>query len=551
MMHVPGSQLAQDIRRSGAMDSAMTGIGCRRASLNHGQRTADALSAVTLHDWLRRRGLSDPDRAALTFRDETLTFAQLDYACSKLASLLYSHGFRQGDRIAYLGFNHALSLISLFASARLGLVFVPLNYRLTPAELGFIAQDAGVSGIIADSHHRPQVDQIRAAIDCRLYLSFGSDAEDWHRIDIASASSEPAPAVEVRADDTALIVYTSGTTGKPKGAELTHHMLWANNINWTLSIATRAEDVGLNCAPLFHVGGLCVVVLPVLMAGGHVVLQENFDPPAFIEALQRHRVTLTFAVPAMMQALCQLGDFDKADLSTLRLFIAGGASVPEPLLRRYMDRGILVSQGWGMTESATAVTFLSPANASAKLGSCGKAVMLSEFRLVDRDEREITAPGVSGEVRLRGLNVMSRYWNRPEATSDAFDADGWFRSGDIGYVDADGFLYICDRLKDMIISGGENIYSAEVEGVLYGHPSVLEVAVVGVPDPQWGERVAAVVVPKPDQSLALEDLRDFGAQQLARYKLPRELHLIEALPRNSSGKVLKYELRVLLTNRRI
>ena len=508
---------------------------------------SDGLTATSLAEWLHRRGVSDPARPALTFADETLTFAMLNARAATLAAGLSARGIGHGERVAYLGFNHPVFIIALFACARLGAIFVPLNFRLTGAELAFILGDANPSAILCDAGHRPLIDGIRSSIACNLYLTFGSDAPGWDLLDpLVDGDYLPGPPAPVDPGDTAIIMYTSGTTGSPKGAELTHLGLWANNINWLLSIGVSSGDVGLNCAPLYHVGGLCVVVLPVLMAGGHVVLQNGFDPLAMLNALEKHRATLTFAVPVMMQTVSQLAQFEEVDLSALRLFIAGGASVPEPLLRRYIERGILISQGWGMTESATAVTFLSPNDADEKVGSCGKAVMLSEFRLVDPSGNLIEASQCPGEIRVRGTNVMRRYWNRPDATDDAFDADGWFRSGDVGYVDEDGFLFICDRLKDMIISGGENIYPAEVEGALFAHPAILEVAVVGAPDEQWGERVVAFVVTKPGQRLTLEALRSFAGEHLARYKLPSELRLVEALPRNSSGKVLKQELRKII-----
>ena len=351
------------------------------------------------------------------------------------------------------------------------------------------------------------------------------------------------PAVDVAADDVAAIMYTSGTTGQPKGAMLTHGNLWANNINWMLAVDYAANDTVLNCAPLFHVGGLCVTVLPTLLAGGHVVLQRSFVAEGFLRAIKRHRVSVAFAVPAMLLAVTQLSAFNQADLSSLRLIIAGGAPVPEPLLRLFNGRGIPMSQGFGMTESASAVTFLEAELAMSKLGSCGKATALSEIRLIDEKGAAIAAPNVKGEICMRGENVTPGYWNRPQATAEALDKEGWFRSGDIGYLDAEGYLYVCDRLKDMIISGGENIYPAEIENVLYAHPAVAEVAVVGAPDARWGERAVAFVALKPNTLLSLEEMQNFAADRLARYKLPRELRLVDALPRNSNGKVLKTELR--------
>jgi fatty-acyl-CoA synthase len=312
---------------------------------------------------------------------------------------------------------------------------------------------------------------------------------------------------------------------------LTNRNFWINNINWLLSSDYTSRDVALNTAPLFHVGGLCVVLLPTFMAGGHNVLHNGFDPANFLADIERYHVTITFTVPAMMLFASQHANFASADLSSMRMIVAGGAPVPEPLLHTYAARNIPVSQ------------CLETDRATTKLGCCGRPGMLTEVRLIDDAGKLITEPNVPGELCMRGGNVTKGYWNLPEATAQVLDADGWFRSGDVARRDEEGFYTICDRTKDMIISGGENIYSAEVESVLYGHPAIAEAAVIGIPDDRWGETVLAIVVPRPGAALTLEDLRDFAAKSLARFKLPRVLELIDAMPRNSNGKVQKAELR--------
>ena len=329
---------------------------------------------------------------------------------------------------------------------------------------------------------------------------------------------------------------------------LSHTNIWTNNLNWILASDFTSDDVTLNCAPLFHVGGLCVVLLPTLMVGGHLILQTGFEPAQYLHDLERYRVTVTFGVPAMMLFTSQESSFSSADLSAMRLIVAGGAPVPEPLLQTYMARGIPVSQCYGMTEATSGVTFLETSRASQKLGSCGRAGMLNEVRLVDPDGKVITTPGERGEICMRGGNVTRGYWNRPEETAQAIDAEGWMHSGDGAYFDEDGFYYICDRIKDMIISGGENIYPAEIESLLYEHPSIAEVAVIGAPDPRWGERVVVVAALKPGAELDLDALLAFIGTRLARFKLPRELHLLDALPRNPNGKIVKTELRAKYSN---
>lgn len=501
-------------------------------------------NATGLAEWFCRRAERGPGRPAVTYDGETWSYGDLQARAERLSVALQAGGVRAGDRVAFLGFNHPLILATLFAAARIGATFIPLNFRLTRRELEFIINDAGIHTLIVDADHCATIDEARASLTCKRYLRPGAPRAGWESTEsLMEDCSTVPPAVDVAADDVAAIMYTSGTTGQPKGAMLTHGNLWANNINWMLAVDYAANDTVLNCAPLFHVGGLCVTVLPTLLAGGHVVLQRSFVAEGFLRAIKRHRVSVAFAVPAMLLAVTQLSAFNQADLSSLRLIIAGGAPVPEPLLRLFNGRGIPMSQGFGMTESASAVTFLEAELAMSKLGSCGKATALSEIRLIDEKGAAIAAPNVKGEICMRGENVTPGYWNRPQATAEALDKEGWFRSGDIGYLDAEGYLYVCDRLKDMIISGGENIYPAEIENVLYAHPAVAEVAVVGAPDARWGERAVAFVALKPNTLLSLEEMQNFAADRLARYKLPRELRLVDALPRNSNGKVLKTELR--------
>lgn len=502
------------------------------------------MNALGLAEWFRRRALRAPDCPALTFDDTTWSFAEMQDRIERFADMLAAGGTTAGERVGYLGFNHSEFLVAMFATARLGAIFVPLNFRLTSAELAFMIGDSGVRTLIADAPHQAVIDTTRSALGCQRYLGLGAGTTGWEGLDgLLATTWPPAAPVDVDVESCACILYTSGTTGRPKGAMLSHRNFWANNVNWMLAVNYNASDVALTSAPLFHSGGLCVITLPTLMAGGHVVLQEHFDAGEFIAAVERHRITSIFCVPAMMLFASQHGHFADADLSSVRIIVAGGAPVPEPLLQLYGTRGIPVSQCWGMTETATGATFLNTELALKKLGSCGTPGMLNEVRLIDFQGQPLTTPRVPGELCVRGDTVIRGYWNLPEATAEALGADGWFRTGDVAYQDEDGYYYICDRLKDMIISGGENIYPAEVESVLYEHPAVAEVAVVGAADERWGERVVAVVALKPGNALTLEDLQAFAERKLARYKLPRELRLVPALPRNTTGKVQKAALR--------
>jgi len=504
--------------------------------------------AVGLAEWLTRRAGRVPRQPALTCDGVTWTYAELIERIERFSKVLAAHGVQPGMRVGYLGFNDPMTVVVLWAAARLGAICVLLNFRLSGPELAFVIEDAGVHTLVVGEEHVAVIDSVRPQLHCTHYLHRGAGAPGWASADALMAAARvdgtPVPPAEpVRASDVAVIMYTSGTTGHPKGAMLTHGNFWANNLNETLLWDMVSTDVTLNFAPMFHVGGLLCATMSTLFMGGHLVLQRGFDAAAAMQAITQYRVTVTFGVPAMLLFISQHPDFAAADLRSLRLVAVGGAPMPEPLLRLYAARGVPVHQGYGMTETTSMISFLSPDRATDKLGSCGTPAMLTEVKLIDAAGEPVTTPGTAGEICVRGANVMPGYWQRPDATAAAFTRDGWFRSGDVGYRDAEGFLFICDRLKDMVISGGENVYPAEVESVLYDHPDIAEVAVIGAPDERWGERVVAVVATKPGQTLTLDGLQAFAATRLARYKLPRELRLVDALPRNPTGKVLKQLLR--------
>jgi fatty-acyl-CoA synthase len=487
---------------------------------------------IGLDGWLSQRARRGPERPALTFEGQTWTYAAFERQIAGLAGTLRAGGVVRGDRVGYLGLNHPSFLVALFAASRLGAIFVPLNFRLTGPEIEYIVNDAGIHTLLVGEEHRELTAGIRENLCCKRFLFADSPP-----------GGEPVvPQRGARADDVALIMYTSGTTGRPKGAMLTNGNLWWNNVNAMLTMDVLQDDVTLNSAPLFHIGGLNVTTLQAFMKGAHVVLHKQFDAGAFLEDVPRYRVTTHFAVPAMLLFVSQHPQFAAADLSSIRLLIVGGAPVPESLLRLYLARGTTVLQGYGLTETSPMVTFLTQESSLEKLGSAGKPPLLTDVRVTASDGAHLTEPHARGEVCVRGPNIMAGYWQQPEATAAAI-RDGWFHTGDVGYFDEDGFLYICDRVKDMVISGGENVYPAEVENVLYRHPAIAEVAVIGLPDETWGEAIVAVAALKPGAELSLQALQDFAAPQLARYKIPRRLEFVGALPRNSTGKVLKFDLR--------
>ena len=496
---------------------------------------------------LLRRCELTPELPALSFEAETIDYATLGRRVRHLAGALRRAGVNRGDRVAFLGANHPVFLEALYAAACIGAIFVPLNFRLTGPELLYIVNDAGVHTLIADDLRIPVVAGIRASLCCRHYVAAEQPAAGWSQLPDFLAGAAPLVQPEATgADDTALIMYTSGTTGRPKGAMLTHGNIFWNNVNARFGPENLAVDVSLTCAPLFHIGGLNVTTLISFQGGGHVVLLRNFDPGMVLEHIARYRVQTMFGAPAMYLFMAQHPAFATTDLSSLSVLVCGGAPVPLALIQAYRARGVLLCQGYGLTETAPFASFLGSRWIESKLGSAGLPPLYGAIRIVDSANRELPR-GERGEVCVRAPNVMRGYWNRPEATREAIDAEGWFHTGDVGYFDADGFLFLCDRVKDMVITGGENVYPAEVESVLYEHPAVAEVAVIGLPDPKWGEAVTAVVRLAPGATLELQSLRDFAGERLARYKLPLRLHCVAEMPRNPAGKVLKYQLREQLS----
>lgn len=509
-------------------------------------RTRQSAHAVGLAEWFERQARRCPARPAITFEDSAWTYSEFQREIERVATILAAGGIRQGDRVGYLAFDHPRYFMVMFAAARLGAVMVPYNFRLTGPELAYCINDSGAHTLIVGTEHVEIIDGVRDQLGASRFIHLTTGAPEWESLDalLAGADAGAVPAaVPAAADDLALIMYTSGTTGQPKGAMLTHGNFWTDNVNEIISFGLRPTDVTLSFAPLYHVGGLLCTTLATLFLGGHLVLQRGFDAGNALRAIEQHQISVAFGVPAMWLFISQHPDFPTADLSSLRYISIGGAPMPEPLLKVYQARGVIALNGYGLTESAAMTVGMVPEHMLDKTASCGVPPLLTEVRIIGEDGRVIEEPGVSGEICIRGGNIFKGYWNRPEETRAAFTDDGWFRSGDAGYFDDDGFLYVRDRVKDMVISGGENVYPAEVESVLYEHPAIAEVAVIGAPDDKWGERVVAIVAPKPGQTVTLDDIHAFAQNRLARYKLPRELRLVDALPRNPTGKVLKHRLR--------
>ena len=493
---------------------------------------------VGLANWFLQRSLRTPERLALRFEGESWTYGQTQRCIENCAARLRELGVANGDRVAFLGLNQPMFLFSMFATLRLGAIFVPLNFRLTGPELAFMINDSAAAVLIVDAQLRPAIAPVEKELKSVTALLAAEDETLWR-----DGAAPEATHVPARENDVAMIMYTSGTTGRPKGAMLTQGNFWWNNASTMHVLDILQNDVTLTAAPIFHIGGLNVTTLVTLQKGGLVVLHRSFDPGKALADIAAHRVTTMFGVPAMFQFMAQHPSFEQTDLSSVRVLVVGGAPCPLPVLKAYLARGVPMQQGYGLTETAPMVSFLSPEFALAKAGSSGKPPLFAEVTLVDADGRLVITPGAKGEVLVRGPNVTPGYWHLPEATRAAIDDDGWFRTGDAAYLDEEGFLTISDRIKDMIITGGENVYPAEVESALMRHPAIAEVAVIGEPHEQWGEGIVAIAALKPGQSLTLETLREFAGESLARYKLPGRLEIVPALPRNATGKILKYQLR--------
>ncbi|MPY47557.1 acyl-CoA synthetase [Streptomyces acidicola] len=489
-----------------------------------------------LGSWPARRARKTPHRTALIHGDAALTYADLYERTTRLAHALRGTGVRRGDRIAYLGPNHPSYLETLFAAGTLGAVFVPLNPRLAGPEIAHQLADSGAKALVHRPSHAGLVAGLPGDTGVRTYIEVGAEYEAL----LAGAENEPIDQ-PVTHDDTCLIMYTSGTTGRPKGAMLTHGNLTWNAFNVLIDHDLVADERALVSAPLFHTAGLNMLTLPVLLKGGTCVLVETFDPAGTFDLIEQHRITFMFGVPTMFDQMARHERWARADLSSLRILTCGGASVPTPLIARYQERGLTFLQGYGMTEAAPGVLFLDAEHAVSKAGSAGVPHFFSDVRVVRPDMTPVGI-GETGEVVVRGPHVMPGYWGLPEETAAAF-TDGWFRSGDVARTDEDGYVRIVDRIKDMIISGGENIYPAEIEDRILAHPDVAECAVIGVPDERWGEVPRAVVVPRDGATVNPDEVLASLAGRLARYKIPKSVVLTDELPRTASGKLLRAWVR--------
>jgi len=533
--------------------------------------------------WIARRARRTPDRAAVFHGDDRLTYAQLHDRVTRLAHGLRGLGVRRGDRVAYLGPNHPAFLETLFAAGTLGAILVPLNTRLAPPELARHLADSGTRTLIYGAGQDGVVAELRSSAPPGDLVAVGEPA-DGAASYAGLLAAGPAPDIDeaVGPDDPCLIMYTSGTTGRAKGATLSHGNITWNAINVVVDADFRHDEVALVVAPLFHTAALNMLCLPTLLKGGAVLIEPGFEPGRALDLIEGHRVTSLFGVPAVYDAMAAHPRWASADLSSLRMLLCGGAPVPEATIRGYTSRGLTFIQGYGMTEASPGALLLDAAHVESKAGSAGVPHFFTDVQVV-RPDLTPAAPGETGEIVVAGPNVMQGYWGQPETvlvwgstppSVDTPDPDGpgtpcrpsgprdsvasaaaapagegtvtggpWLRSGDAGTTDGDGYVFVVDRIKDMIISGGENIYPAEVENVLREHPAVADCGVIGVPDARWGEVGRAVVVLQPGALVSEAELLGFLDGRIARFKIPKSVRFTGTLPRTGTGKILKKELR--------
>ncbi|WP_336630732.1 MULTISPECIES: acyl-CoA synthetase [unclassified Microbacterium] len=495
-----------------------------------------------LGTWIARRRAKSEGETAIVHGGREVTYDDLADRIDRFAAALHARGVRKGDRVAVLSNNHPDFLTTFFASGMLGAIFVPLNTRLAPRELEFMIEDSGARTLVL---HEELRELARAAawssgVTSRIVIDGPAEVPAVESLgDVIAQASVPPPVVDVALDDPAMILYTSGTTGRPKGAVLTHGNLTWNALNVLVDYDVTSDERALMIAPMFHVASLGMGALPTLLKGGAIILQQKVDPAAVLAAIAAHRITSLSGVPTTFQMLAEHPDWASTDLSSLHKLTCGGSSVPLRVIEAYEERGLHFSSGYGMTETCPGATSLPYRKARTHVGSSGIAHFFTDVRVVDADGEPLPA-GEAGEIEISGPNVMKEYWLRPDATRDARHGD-WFRSGDIGSLDPQGYLTISDRLKDMIISGGENIYPAEIEQIIMELPEIDSVALIGVPHERWGEVPLAIAVQRSE--ITAEEVLQHVAARIAKYKVPKGVVFVDELPRTASGKIRKTDLR--------
>jgi fatty-acyl-CoA synthase len=509
---------------------------------------AAGMSTVAVFDWISHHNDLRPNKLAIwdLATNTKHTYRSLHQRTDKLAAFLRGRGISAGDRVAVLAKNGNEYMEAQFACGRIGAIAVLLNWRLTVPELEYICNDCTPRFMIHDVSMTDMASQLQTLchIDELLCIDQSQGDQSAYETALAAHDGTPLKRESLTHDDPWAIMYTSGTTGHPKGAIITHGMTFWNCVNLGIPARISPDTVQLVVLPLFHTGGLNCYANPVLHAGGTIIIAPTFDPSEALRVIgdAAFGVTHFFAVPAPYQFMMQHPDFASTDLSRLRIAGVGGAPCALAILEAWAGRGVEIVQGYGMTETSPGSTMLDAADATRKIGSAGKPLLHTAVRIV-ADDGSDAAPGAVGELWTKGPNITPGYWNKPEATASSFE-DGWLKTGDAARLDDEGFIFIVDRWKDMYISGGENVYPAEVENVLFQLPAIADAAVIGVPNDKWGEVGLAILVLKPGQSIDKHTVVSHCVERLAKFKVPADIAIVDVLPRNATGKVLKRELRI-------
>jgi len=506
---------------------------------------------MLLGDMFTRNRRLFPDRLAIIFEGKRLTWTEFEERVNRLANALVGLGAKRGDHIAILAKNCVEYLDAYFGCARSATICTAINYRLSPREMQYVIEDSHAKILIVSEEFLDTLEGFRADLTMvEEYIVIERAAEGMKNYqDLVAAASAETPVIEQHEDDVVLQMYTSGTTGLPKGAMLTHRSLITSSIGGSLGMQFQGGDCLLLVAPLYHMAA-GMASLCTIMQAGPILLHRDFNPVAILDDLEAGEVTVVLLIPVMANFLLQMPDIEQRDFSNLRTIAYGASPMPLEVLRKAMEifKCDFV-QAYGQTESSAILTTLGPEDhvlegtpeQLKRLGSAGRDIFGTEVRVVDEEGAEVER-GQIGEIIGKGANMMKGYWNMPEATAETL-RDGWLHTGDLGIMEEDGYLYVLDRIKDMIISGGENIYSREVEEALYMHPAVADAAVIGVPDENWGETVKAFVVLKQGEEATETEIIDSTRDRLASFKRPHSVEFMDTLPRNLSGKVLKKILR--------
>jgi len=509
---------------------------------------------LSVSDWIKKWAMILPKKIALVYDDRPMTYAALNERINRLSHALLNLGVKRGDRVAALLTNCVEFFEIFFACSKIEAIFVPLNFRLAGPEIAYIINDCTAETLFFSGEFSDRITTIKEDISVKAghYVTVGGPSPDWAASYESFVSVHPGQEPEIPfekdVESPHVIMYTSGTTGFPKGAVFTQRKTFFNILNANIYYHVTPDDTIVVSRPLFHSGGLLVDSLPFLYKGGTVILKRRFDPEELLEAIQRYRATVLETSATMYRFIldrCRLEDYD---LSSVKLFYTGGEVVPLPLLKAYGERGIVITQLFGQTETST-VTWLPAEYGLKKLGSVGLPVFHGEVKIVDEEGNEVP-PNQVGEIIVSGPILMSGYWGHPELTAQTI-RDGWLYTGDVGRRDEEGFFYVLDRRKNMYISGGENVYPAEVEKVLYENDSVKEVAIIGVPDAKWGEVGKAFVVRKEGAKVTAEELIRWCADRVAKYKVPKYIAFVDSLPKNAAGKVMKHLLKTPIQSSRL